>query len=270
MVIRPLNDRSIAGYGMIEDLRARPALVLQVVLPRKIYHQGESSLLYFVVIFLAAGLVFGAMFIILVEFAVLSPISRLSLSLARLGEAGDLGERVQVTGKDEIANLSVAINSTLEALENSQRVETEKEALLVAEKRLLEMIANAEPLSDVLEFLAALIEDQSIGSLCSILLLDEDRKTLHHGAAPSLPKDYVRGRWFAYRTKRRVLWHRCIFCKTGHSLGHRDRPLMDRLSRFSATPRSTRLLVSPCSFRQRICLRHNCRLLCRTADPFPS
>ena len=191
IVIRPLNDRSIAGYGMIEDLRARPALVLQIVLPRKIYHQGESSLLYFVVIFLAAGLVFGAMFIVLVEFAVLSPISRLSLSLARLGETGDLGERVQVTGKDEIANLSVAINSTLEALENSQRIETEKEALLVAEKRLLEMIANAEPLSDLLEFLAALIEDQSIGSISSVLLLDEDRKTLHHGAAPSLPKDYV-------------------------------------------------------------------------------
>ena len=85
----------------------------------------------------------------------------------------------------------MAINSTLEALENSQRIETEKEALLVAEKRLLEMIANAEPLSDLLEFLAALIEDQSIGSISSVLLLDEDRKTLHHGAAPSLPKDYV-------------------------------------------------------------------------------
>ncbi len=191
VVIQRLHDRSIAGYGLIQDLHGKPALMLRIALPRKIYQQGQAALLYFVVLFLVAGLLFGAMFVALLEKAVLSPISRLSLSVAKVGATGDLAERVQFTGNDEISNLSAAINKTLEALEKSQKVENEKEALLVGEKRLLEMIANAEPLSDVLEFLALLIEDQSAGSLCSLLLLDDDGKTLRHGAAPSLPQAYT-------------------------------------------------------------------------------
>jgi diguanylate cyclase (GGDEF)-like protein len=51
------------------------------------------------------------------------------------------------------------------------------------------MIATAEPLPDVLDFLSRLIENQAMGSLCSVLLLD--RKTLRHGAAPSLPPSYT-------------------------------------------------------------------------------
>ena len=71
----------------------------------------------------------------------------------------------------------------------SRELHKVKEALLVGEKRLLEMIAKAEPLSDVLDFLARLIESQSTGSLCSVLLLDQ--KTLRHVAAPSLPQAYT-------------------------------------------------------------------------------
>jgi two-component system, cell cycle sensor histidine kinase and response regulator CckA len=57
---------------------------------------------------------------------------------------------------------------------------------------ILEMIARSAPLSEVLDQLIRLNEARSTGLLGSILLLDVDGKTLHHGAAPSLPTDYVR------------------------------------------------------------------------------
>ncbi|MBV8816117.1 MAG: response regulator [Verrucomicrobia bacterium] len=57
---------------------------------------------------------------------------------------------------------------------------------------ILEMIARSAPLSEVLDQLMRLNEAQSTGLLGSILLLDADGKTLNHGAAPSLPTDYVR------------------------------------------------------------------------------
>lgn len=60
-----------------------------------------------------------------------------------------------------------------------------------AEKKLLGMIARAEPLDGVLLKLVESIEALMPGSLCSILLLDEERKHLHKSAAPSLPRDYV-------------------------------------------------------------------------------
>ena len=66
--------------------------------------------------------------------------------------------------------------------------------LLAGERRVLEMIARGLPLADVLDVLARTVEDLAgDGLLASILLLDDDRTHLRHGAAPSLPDEYIRG-----------------------------------------------------------------------------
>jgi len=57
--------------------------------------------------------------------------------------------------------------------------------------RLLERIATGTPLADVLADLTSFIEAERPGLLGSVLLLDPEEKTLHHGAAPSLPGGYV-------------------------------------------------------------------------------
>src|SRR4030095_8166378 len=57
---------------------------------------------------------------------------------------------------------------------------------------ILQMIAANKPLSETLRRLVLLIEAQSPGMLCSILLLSEDGDHIRHGAAPSLPEDYVK------------------------------------------------------------------------------
>ena len=58
--------------------------------------------------------------------------------------------------------------------------------------QLLEMIAKGAPLHAVLDRLIRLVEAQLSGIFGSILLLDEDRIHLRHGAAPSLAETYVR------------------------------------------------------------------------------
>jgi len=57
--------------------------------------------------------------------------------------------------------------------------------------RLLERIATGAPLSEVLDDLISFIETERPGLLGSVLLLDPEEQTLHHGAAPSLPDGYV-------------------------------------------------------------------------------
>ena len=64
-------------------------------------------------------------------------------------------------------------------------------ALLDGQNKVLEMIATSAPLKDVLVSLVHLIESNSKGMLCSILLLDEDGQHMRHGAAPSLPEPYT-------------------------------------------------------------------------------
>jgi PAS domain S-box-containing protein len=65
------------------------------------------------------------------------------------------------------------------------------DTLLAGEKRLLEMVAKGDPLSDILDSICQLVEELCSGSLCSILLLDSTGKRLWHGAGPSIPKPYA-------------------------------------------------------------------------------
>jgi PAS domain S-box-containing protein len=60
------------------------------------------------------------------------------------------------------------------------------------QREVLELIAAGAPLSAQLEHIVLLIEAQAPGMVCSILLFDRDRKTLHTGAAPHLPLEFVR------------------------------------------------------------------------------
>lgn len=65
------------------------------------------------------------------------------------------------------------------------------EQMLEEQRRVLEMIASDAPLGEILETLITLIEARSAaGTRASILLLDPDERTLHTGAAPSLPAHY--------------------------------------------------------------------------------
>jgi PAS domain S-box-containing protein len=60
------------------------------------------------------------------------------------------------------------------------------------QREVLELIAFGAPLASQLEQIVLLIEAQAPDMTCSILLLDRIRHTLHTGAAPHLPADFVR------------------------------------------------------------------------------
>lgn len=67
-----------------------------------------------------------------------------------------------------------------------------EESPLEAHLRLTEMVAKGSPVAEVLDKALRFCEARSPEMLCSILILDADGKTLRHGAAPSLPPDYIR------------------------------------------------------------------------------
>ncbi len=62
----------------------------------------------------------------------------------------------------------------------------------VAQLAVFEQIASGRPLGEVLGAIVRMIEARAEGMLCSVLLLDESGTHLRHGAAPSLPPDFVR------------------------------------------------------------------------------
>ncbi len=67
-----------------------------------------------------------------------------------------------------------------------------EEVFREGQSRILEMIAANAPIGEILKRLVLLIEAQSPEMLCSVLLVSDDGNHIRHGAAPSLPEEYVK------------------------------------------------------------------------------
>ncbi|HKS67096.1 MAG TPA: CHASE4 domain-containing protein [Candidatus Acidoferrales bacterium] len=122
--VRDDGGDSLAAYEEIVDVRGEPAFILRIHLKRDISEQGQTTLLQFLLLLLAAGFTFGAVTLYLLERTVLSRVANLSERITQIGASGDLSARVGVTGKDELAFLANAINGMLEDL---QHAETERD-----------------------------------------------------------------------------------------------------------------------------------------------
>ncbi len=67
-----------------------------------------------------------------------------------------------------------------------------EEEFRLGQGRILGMISANAPLSEILKHLVLLIEAQTPEMVCSVLLLSDDGEHIRHGAAPSLPQEYVK------------------------------------------------------------------------------
>jgi PAS domain S-box-containing protein len=96
-------------------------------------------------------------------------------------------------GKREIwfvANIAPMQDNTVLWMARDITKRKQAESWLTGQKQILEMIAKNTSLSDTLNALVKMIEQQSKDMMGSILLLDREGKHLMHGAAPSLPESY--------------------------------------------------------------------------------
>src|SRR6202167_2569506 len=119
-LIRPDARGSLAAFQELYDINGQPAAILRVLLPRRIYEQGQASLLQFLLLLLAAGMVFGAITMYMLERFVISRGGHLSDDITEIGARGALGRGLGVSGHDELANLGDTINGMLEDLERVQ------------------------------------------------------------------------------------------------------------------------------------------------------
>lgn len=117
---KPLDDATVAGYGLVQDINGNPALLIRLELPRDIYKQGQSSIQLFLGLLIIVGLVFVGVTILLLERTVISRLLRLESEVTDIATSGNIGGRVAVTGTDELSELERDINKMLESLEKAE------------------------------------------------------------------------------------------------------------------------------------------------------
>lgn len=128
VITRPLNSSTVAGYGLLNDIYGKPAMILRADMPRDIYKQGQQTVIWLIVFLTAASLAFGVITIILMNRVLLSRVFGLSAGVDKVRRTGNLSERVSAKGNDELSSLGAAINGMLASLEQSQHELTESEA----------------------------------------------------------------------------------------------------------------------------------------------
>lgn len=91
----------------------------------------------------------------------------------------------QALAERDAQGIVIGYVGTLTDISDRKAVETQ----IAIKNELLAKIAQDEPLTEIFTTLIEAVECYLHGSLCSVLLA-EDNKTLRHGAAPHLPKEY--------------------------------------------------------------------------------
>jgi len=123
-----------------------------------------------------------------------------ALDVARRGGTGRFQFMIR-TGSGATRSFDIAITPITDAhggvvqllaISRDVTERVRKEAFRVTQHVVFEMINRGASLTDVLDHVVRVIEQQSPDMRCSVLLLDDDGLHARHGAAPNLPAPYVR------------------------------------------------------------------------------
>ncbi|MFC2019096.1 HAMP domain-containing protein [Chloroflexota bacterium] len=125
--VQALDEQSVAGYGLLQDIYGEPALILRVdMTDRNVYRQGKATVNFLIVLLAAVGVIVAVLMLFFLEKWILSRLAYLNRGIRDIGPAGSLVTRLIVTGSDEISNLTRTLNEMLEALERYQYQLTDK------------------------------------------------------------------------------------------------------------------------------------------------
>jgi PAS domain S-box-containing protein len=133
--IRVLNTTTLAGYGLVRDLDAKPAVVIEVEMPRDIFAQGLRTSSFFTGMLVLVGALFSVSVMVMLRKQVIARLERLSQDISRISRTQDFSRRVSLPGADELSSLARDINGMLERVVESRR------ALVKSEERF-RIVAN--------------------------------------------------------------------------------------------------------------------------------
>ena len=118
------SDADISGtHARMLTFQYSPGYAVQVARPLAEVDESLSRLRTFLIFIALVGVGGAAALGLVVSGAALAPVRRLTDTAERVSKTGDLSERIEVSGKDELSSLAESFNSMLAALEDSTRAQ---------------------------------------------------------------------------------------------------------------------------------------------------
>jgi sensor domain CHASE-containing protein len=117
-----LNDGDVNRvYKMLPGIDEKPALLLEVDVPKLISERGEKTIGFALLSFLGASLFISVVLIISLQKMVLIPLKRLTDHTLTIGQSKDLSAHLPHNRRDEIDTLSLEFERMVERLATAQR-----------------------------------------------------------------------------------------------------------------------------------------------------
>lgn len=143
---RKLDERRVAAIASLGDVSSLIDRIESRVLTEasfSIDYTGRLKGRLMVVVYasVAGALLFGALAVLLLRRWVLGPVGRLRIAAAEIG-AGNFAHRVDVIGRDELAELSAEVNHMSAMVDRMQRERVEQERLAATGEMLRRVAHN--------------------------------------------------------------------------------------------------------------------------------
>jgi methyl-accepting chemotaxis protein len=117
----PLDENTIAGYGLIKDIYQQPSIVVRVSEPRIIYQQGISSFRTYIALLVLACILFGIIVMVLLRYLVIKPVKKMTAIAGKVA-LGNTRIRLQyLNQKDEIGILSRAFQDMIDYFQSASQ-----------------------------------------------------------------------------------------------------------------------------------------------------
>jgi methyl-accepting chemotaxis protein len=124
--IQPLNETTIAGYSLVNDINDVPILIFRIVQSRDILQQGIRSIWNLIIFLIIIILIICISTIFLLEKLVISPLAKFNNHILSISTTGELSKRISLHGNDEFTTLAKTTNNLLDNLEKSHQALQEK------------------------------------------------------------------------------------------------------------------------------------------------
>jgi PAS domain S-box-containing protein len=117
---KAIDMDTTAGYGIIYDIYGNPAMVLQVLIPRDIYHTAIVTIQAYMAFIILFHIVSIIVSIYLIRRFIISRVQKTADFTKYVSASNDLSKRLEITGNDEIAELETSLNTMIDTLKNTQ------------------------------------------------------------------------------------------------------------------------------------------------------
>jgi signal transduction histidine kinase/DNA-binding response OmpR family regulator len=149
-VVDVVDDQTIAGFGCLTSSAGRPLVDYRVLESRPIHDQAMLTDRSFVLALAIAGVLIAFAMLLLLDRAAVRPLADLAREVKEIERHGDLSQRVEAHGADELVHLAGGLNRMLAAFERSRAelestsrsLATTRDAALDATRTKSEFLAN--------------------------------------------------------------------------------------------------------------------------------